>query len=207
MRARPSLRPAFLLLACVAVAAAAGGGAPPGTMELPGAGLSLEAGMAGDTAIRVDPSLQGRARVRFIGNAACFSASAGSEAGSGDRSIRIRTQPCAGEDASLEIAIPAAFPLALSVTGSGDVQLTGSTGAASVELSGSGGFQAGGTGALSLRVRGSGDATIGTVAGPASVSLLGGGSAQLGVVEGPVAVQRRGSGELSVGSGGGVDAE
>ncbi len=90
-------------------------------------------------------------------------------------------------------------PLALSITGSGDMR-AGTSGKLAANIMGSGDIYAGATGDVAANIMGSGDMSVG--AGRAlDANIMGSGDMRLARIDGPVSANIMGSGNIVVASG------
>lgn len=119
----------------------------------------------------------------------------------GNATVGDLNAPIAIDAVAGEIRIGRVTSASLECDGSANIQVTESTGALSIETSGSGEVKVGKAGATSVTISGSGDAEIGQVVGSLGIDISGSGKVAVDSVNGATAISIAGSGDVYIASG------
>ena len=112
---------------------------------------------------------------------------------------QINTAGCGGNLGHLDIAVPPAFDLIITINGSGDVTVGDVSGVLAATLNSDGNITAERADALTLTVHGSGDASVKQVHGAANIEIAGSGGVTIANAAALIHAKLYGSGDLGVG--------
>ena len=146
-----------------------------------------------DATIETDTSLQGSVRVSGD-NAACLENHGGGDA------IVIDDSSCNDDLDHLTIAVPAHFPVILSMRGAGNVTIGDLNAQLVANVLGSGDLHAGRVTELVLNVSSSGDSSVQAAAGPADINITGNGDVKIPQLNGVLHLRQSGAGDLAIGT-------
>ena len=181
------------LLAAGIAAAVAASPAMADSFTLHGSRLVMTVAGNNDATIETDTSLQGDVRVSGD-NASCLENHGGGDA------IVIDDTSCNEDLDHLTIAVPANFPVILSMRGAGNVTIGDLNAQLVANVLGSGDLHVGRVAELVLNVSGSGDASVQAAAGPADINITGNGDVKIPELNGVLHVRQSGAGDLAIGT-------
>ena len=181
------------LLAAGIAAAVAASPAMADSFTLHGSRLVMTVAGNNDATIETDTSLQGDVRVSGD-NASCLENHGGGDA------IVIDDTSCNEDLDHLTIAVPANFPVILSMRGAGNVTIGDLNAQLVANVLGSGDLHVGRVAELVLNVSGSGDASVQAASGPADINITGNGDVKIPELNGVLHVRQSGAGDLAIGA-------
>jgi hypothetical protein len=181
------------LLAAGITAAVAASPAMADSFTLHGSRLVMTVAGNNDATIETDSSLQGDVRVSGD-NASCLENHGGGDA------IVIDDTSCNEDLDHLTIAVPANFPVILSMRGAGNVTIGDLNAQLVANVLGSGDLHVGRVAELVLNVSGSGDASVQAASGPADINITGNGDVKIPELNGVLHVRQSGAGDLAIGA-------